>query len=231
MRTSKILMASSLMVIFSVSARPQASGGKTLGQSPALELQNASSQSRKPASTAAPVAAGPRLLSVRISAEEASSRVVLKTNALVRYSVGRLSNPDRLYVHLLEATVDPQLKVPQIAGQDPLVSGIQIRIEEDSVTRVVLDLKSDSEYHVSELPGGQGLAIELTRKVERASVDANIRATPSEPVSASIGIAPSEEQSLSAAISNPEMSTALAASATQPNPAAIPSEPASHSLT
>jgi hypothetical protein len=133
-----------------------------------------------------------------------------------------------LYVHLLEATVDPQLKAPQIPGQDPLVRGIQIQNDEDSVTRVVLNLKSAIDYQISELPGGAGLAIELTSQANRTDVDPNSRATAIDPGPSPAGIAPAEKQSLSAAISNPEMSAPPNVSERQRTPATISSEPAAH---
>lgn len=208
MRVSKVSLAVILAMIFSASARSQDSNSKAVGKPSTSQLQNSSGQSRKPAniqvSSAAPNQA--RLLGVRVSAEQSSSRIELKTAALGRYSVGRLSNPDRLYVHLLTATVDPQLKTPQIAGQDPLVSGIRIGNYEDSVTRVVFDLKAPASYQISELPGGLGVIIELTSETGHGGAGPNTRGATTEPEPNSPRNVASEKQSPSVAISNPDIS-------------------------
>jgi len=124
--------------------------------------QRLSAAEREPALPASSV----RVLSVRFSSEPHSSRIVLDLDADVRYTVGRLSNPERLYVDLHQTTVNPQLNHRRITLRDGLISRIRIAGNQDSVARVVLDLRSPVSYKVSELANPPRLLVELSRQDE-----------------------------------------------------------------
>lgn len=117
-----------------------------------------------------------QVLGVRFSSEPHSSRVVLDLDADVRYTVGRLSDPERLYVDLFQTTIIPQLKSRRIAVRDGLLDHIRIGSNQDSVTRVVLDLRFAARYEISELANPPRLLLELSRQDDSKSGSSSRRA-------------------------------------------------------
>ena len=76
---------------------------------------------------------------IRISAELATTRVLIELNASFQYKVGRLTNPDRVYIDFAETAIDPVVR-RQIQAASRLVSQVRVGQPQKSSTRVVLDL-------------------------------------------------------------------------------------------
>jgi hypothetical protein len=104
-----------------------------------------------------------QVLAVRQLPSEGSHQVVVDLDAQVQYTVGRLSNPERIYVDLLQTKINPQLKSHLIMVGDSLLARVRIGSNRDSVTRVVLDLNSPLNYRVSELSNPTRLVVSLNQ--------------------------------------------------------------------
>ncbi len=122
-------------------------------------LSVAAERPRKPA--AGPIHSSAQVLGVRFSSQPNYSRVVVDLGADVHYTVGRLSDPERLYLDLLDTQISPKLGHRQIRVGDTLVDQIRIGSNQGSVTRVVLDLKSDARPTISVLSKPPRLLVEL----------------------------------------------------------------------
>lgn len=87
--------------------------------------------------------------------------MVIDLSAEVRYKVGHLSNPERLYFDLLQTEVSPRLASRRIALRDAVVDQIRIGVGQGSVARVVLDLRSAVSYRISKLNNPARMLVEL----------------------------------------------------------------------
>jgi N-acetylmuramoyl-L-alanine amidase len=76
------------------------------------------------------------------------TRVVIDVEGAVQYRFGRLSNPDRLYVDLLGAQLDPQLQGRPVAVSDRYVQAVRGAQNQAGVVRVVLDLKTARDFNI-----------------------------------------------------------------------------------
>lgn len=103
------------------------------------------------------------VLGVRSSRQMDYSRVVIDLSASVRYKVGHLSNPDRLYLDFAHTKISPQLVSRRIAFKDGLVNQIRMGTDPDDVTRIVLDLRTAVRYQVSKLGDPERILVELSR--------------------------------------------------------------------
>ena len=76
------------------------------------------------------------------------TRVVIDVDGEVQYRFGRLSNPDRLYVDLLGAQMDPQLQGRSLDVSDRYLKGVRGAQNQADVVRVVLDVKTLRDFHI-----------------------------------------------------------------------------------
>ena len=110
--------------------------------------------------------ASAQLQGVRFFSQSSHTRVVIDLSADVRYKVGHLSNPERLYFDLLQTAISHDLTTRQIAVRDAVVDQIRIGVGQSSVTRVVLDLRSAAHYQISQLNDPARMLVELDRAVD-----------------------------------------------------------------
>jgi AMIN domain-containing protein len=119
--------------------------------------------SDSPSSAVGEFSAEAQVLRVRSSSQADSSRVVIDLCGDVRYKVGHLSNPERLYLDLWRTEISPQLTSRRLALKDALVDQIRIRTDQSSVTRIVIDLRTTVRYRVSKLDDPERVLVELSR--------------------------------------------------------------------
>jgi hypothetical protein len=114
------------------------------------------------------------------------SWVVIALSSDVHYKVGHLSNPERLYLDLSRTQISPQLASRRIALNDAFVDQIRMGTDQDSVTRIVLDLHVVVRSRVSKLGSPARLLVELSRPADATEPDGGVRGVPGE-VSAGVG--------------------------------------------
>jgi long-subunit fatty acid transport protein len=115
-----------------------------------------------------------QVLAVRSLSQVDSSQVFIDLSAEVRYKVGHLSNPERVYLDFPQTGVSPRLISRRIALQNGLIDQIRIGTSQGPVTRVVLDLASPVRYRVSKLDNPARMLIELSRPPEAAASSESI---------------------------------------------------------
>ena len=107
-----------------------------------------------------------QVLGVRSSSQSDYSRVVIDLSADVRYKVGHLSNPERLYLDLSRTEISPQLATRRIALNDAFVGQIRMGTDQGAVTRIVLDLHTAVCSRVSKLGSPARLLVELSQPAD-----------------------------------------------------------------
>jgi hypothetical protein len=103
------------------------------------------------------------VLGVRTSSRADYSQVVIDVSADVRYKVGHLSNPERLYLDLRQTRINTKLASRRITLEDALVDQIRMGTDQGAVTRIVLDLHTAVRYRISKLGDPARILVELTR--------------------------------------------------------------------
>ncbi len=98
---------------------------------------------------------------VRFRSESTTTRVVIETNGALRYAVGRLPNPERLYVDLLQARLASGWQKKQLSVQDRRLKAIRVAQHHRGVVRVVLDIKRIKTYKVFSLKKPDRIVIDL----------------------------------------------------------------------
>ena len=104
-----------------------------------------------------------QVLGVRSSTQADHSLVAIDLSADVRYKVGHLSNPERLYLDLSRTRISSQLASRRITLNDAFVGQIRMGTDQGAVTRIVLDLHSAVRSRVSQLSSPARLLVELSR--------------------------------------------------------------------
>ena len=89
------------------------------------------------------------------------TRVVIDVDGEVQYRFGRLSNPERLYVDLLGAQMDPQLQGRSLDVSDRYLKGVRGAQNQAGVVRVVLDVKTLRDFHIFTIPDPYRLVIDV----------------------------------------------------------------------
>ena len=154
-------------------------------------------------------AAEVQILAVHSFNQADYSWVVIALSADVHYKVGHLSNPVRLYLDLSRTQISPQLASRRIALNDAFVGQIRMGTDQDSMTRIVLDLHTVVRSRVSKLGSPARLLVELSRPADAAEPDGDVRGVLGE-FSARVG--PTQN----ARSGNPENSRARNASGRNP---------------
>lgn len=107
-------------------------------------------------------AAAPHVVEeVRFRSESTSTRVVIEANRALRYAVGRLPNPERLYVDLLQARLASGWQKQQLAVNDARLKAIRVAQHHRGVVRVVLDINRIKTYKVFSLTKPYRIVIDL----------------------------------------------------------------------
>lgn len=99
--------------------------------------------------------------SVRFRSEANVTRVVIETNGVVRYAMGRLSQPERLYIDLRRARLAAGLSKRKLRVGDDRLRTIRIAQHRTGVVRVVLDLRRAPHYSVFALRNPHRIVIDL----------------------------------------------------------------------
>lgn len=102
-----------------------------------------------------------QVLSLRAISQNDYSWVTIDLSDRVQYKVGHLLDPQRLYFDLSRTKISPRLFGRSVAFKDGLVEQIRMATDADSVTRIVLDLRTKVSYLVFELQDHKRLLIEL----------------------------------------------------------------------
>jgi hypothetical protein len=116
-----------------------------------------------------------QVLGVRSSTTQADySWVVIDLSADVRYKVGHLSNPERLYLDLSRTRISSQLARRRITLNDAFVGQIRMGTDQGAVTRIVLDLHSAVRSRVSQIDSPARLLVELSRPAEATESEGGV---------------------------------------------------------
>jgi N-acetylmuramoyl-L-alanine amidase len=111
-----------------------------------------------------PAPAAPRLAlvqDIRSWSNPTYTRVVIDIDGEMQYRVGRLYNPDRLYLDLLGTQLSPQLQGRALANADLILNGLRAAQNQPDVVRVVLHLKTLDDYHVFTMNAPFRLVIDI----------------------------------------------------------------------
>jgi N-acetylmuramoyl-L-alanine amidase len=98
------------------------------------------------------------------------TRVVLEMGQQVKYDVGRVESPERLYLDLFDTRVNPP-SGKKIDVQDDLLRSIRVAQFNHNTSRVVLDLTDQTEFAISELTNPYRVVIDVSTS-ERRVLDA-----------------------------------------------------------
>jgi len=109
---------------------------------------------------------GTHLLGVRFFSQANYSRVVIDLSAGIPFTIGQLSNPQRVYLDFPGAESTPSLTIRRIAVQNGLIDQVRIWTNRGPVTRVVLDLTEPVRYRVSKVNNLTRILIELSRPMK-----------------------------------------------------------------
>ena len=105
----------------------------------------------------------PRVTGIRRWSSADSSTVVLDLEDQVQYETHRLASPDRIYFDLHDTQLVPDLAGKSIDVGDPLLSRIRVAQPVPGVTRVVLEIRPDSNFSVSLDPNPYRLVVEVRK--------------------------------------------------------------------
>jgi N-acetylmuramoyl-L-alanine amidase len=105
----------------------------------------------------------PRVTGIRRWSSADSSTVVLDLEDQVQYEAHRLARPDRIYFDLHDTQLAPDLAGKSIEVGDAMLSRIRVAQPVPGVTRVVLEIKANSNFSVSLEPNPYRLVVEVRK--------------------------------------------------------------------
>ena len=138
------------------------------------------------------------LRSVRAFSGPEASRIVLELSRETRWKYGRLSNPERLFVDLLETR--PKLgpgRLHKFPIGDARVQQARAALKDPRTTRVVLDLNGDVDFEFSHLTNPERLVIEVRAKGARRPAETLTQGEPRAAPAAAGGTAAREQRTAS----------------------------------
>jgi murein DD-endopeptidase MepM/ murein hydrolase activator NlpD len=91
----------------------------------------------------------PRITGIRHWSSSGATTVVLNLRYPVRFEAHRLTDPDRIYLDLHDATLDPGLSDQTIEIHDALLVRLRVARRREGITRMVLETSSPPTYSVS----------------------------------------------------------------------------------
>jgi AMIN domain len=119
-----------------------------------------------------------QVLGVHSATQTDHSWVVIDLSADVRYKVGHLSNPERLYLDLSRTRISSQLASRRITFNDLFVGQIRMGTDQGAVTRIVLDLHSAVRSRVSQISSPARLLVELSRPADKTKPESGVAKRP-----------------------------------------------------
>ncbi|MGO9084373.1 MAG: N-acetylmuramoyl-L-alanine amidase [Candidatus Sulfotelmatobacter sp.] len=105
----------------------------------------------------------PRVTGIRRWSSADSSTVVLDLEEQVQYEAHRLAGPDRIYFDLHDTQLAPELAGKSIEVGDALLSRIRVAQPVVGMTRIVLEIKADSNFSVSLESNPYRLVVEVRK--------------------------------------------------------------------
>ena len=137
------------------------------------------------------------VLEVHFDSQSDSARLVIDLSADVRYKVGHVTNPERVYLDFPQTEVNPSLTSRPIAVNNELIEQVRIATSQGRVTRVVVDLAWPVRYQIKKIDNPTRMLIELNGPPEGAVLAESIptstdpaRSTPKNADSNSSGALP-----------------------------------------
>jgi len=118
---------------------------------------------------------------VHFRSEPASTRVVIATDGPLQYATGRLPNPERLYVDLLQARLATGWQKEKLAVDDARVTAIRVAQHRSGVVRVVLDIQQIKTYEVFSLQTPYRIVIDLQGTQQTQRPPPQVQAPPPQP--------------------------------------------------
>ncbi len=102
------------------------------------------------------------ILSIRFFTHPSYTRVVIDVGELREYSYNRLKSPDRIYVDIYQAKLNPILHEKTILVQNDYLSQVRVAQKTTSTVRIVADLDLDiSSFRVWHLPDPFRIIIDI----------------------------------------------------------------------
>lgn len=89
------------------------------------------------------------------------TRVVIDVERNVKYGVGRVGNPPRVYIDLLDSRPVPEINNKTVTVENGLLTGVKTGRHKIDVTRVVLYVADLTEYSVFELPNPYRVVVDI----------------------------------------------------------------------
>ena len=111
------------------------------------------------------------------------TRLVIDVGKDVKYGIGRVGNPPRVYVDLFGSRPAPEITNQTFAVENGLLKGVKTGRHTANVTRVVLYVGDLTEYSVFELPNPYRVVVDIRDREGPAAAGAELvsRATAPEP--------------------------------------------------
>jgi N-acetylmuramoyl-L-alanine amidase len=147
-------------------AAPQTSVSATANPADSASTSPAAADAGEPVLTPATpeeLAKFPRVTGIRHWSSADSSTVVLDLEDQVQYEAHRLSSPDRIYFDLHDTQLAPDLAGKSIDVGEALLHRIRVAQPVAGLTRVVLEIKADSNFSVSLEPNPYRLVVEVRK--------------------------------------------------------------------
>jgi len=119
------------------------------------------------------------------------TRIVVDIGQLREYTFNRLSSPDRIYVDILQARLNPILHGKSIPIQNQYLRQIRIAQKNPTTVRIAADLEPGriDHYHVFHLPDPFRLVIDIYPKTALQKPDGGSTPQPAEPTASGYSIA------------------------------------------
>lgn len=129
--------------------------------------------------------------SLRHHTHPSFTRIVVDIGQLREYTYNRLSSPDRLYVDVLQARLNPILHGKTIPIQNQYLSRIRIAQKNPSTVRIAADLVPNKidHYHVFHLPDPFRIVIDIYPKAALQRPAEDSIPQPAEPTASGYSIA------------------------------------------
>ncbi len=123
-------------------------------------------QDNTPKRTSPPSRGLARLTDIRQWAAPDYTRVVIDLESAVKYSVGRLSNPPRIYVDLYGTQAPRALLGKTLPVKSDVLKSVRVGQLQPTVSRIVLDVGDRSDYTLFDLPNPYRLVIDVHTRTE-----------------------------------------------------------------
>ncbi|MGE5894627.1 MAG: N-acetylmuramoyl-L-alanine amidase [bacterium] len=105
------------------------------------------------------------ILGIRFSTNPSFTRIIIECDGDIIYSQNLLRFPDRLYFDLQNTL--PGKSRNEIAVDDPAVKSIRVGIQDGTTSRIVIHLKSYSDYTIYSLEDPSRLVVEINHEEKR----------------------------------------------------------------